>query len=50
MKTLTEKIVEVRNQICDKYCKYSDRCDRNNEQEVAELFRKHCDKCPVGKL
>lgn len=43
-KSVTELIEEVREEICDKYCKYSDR--GLSDDEIEEL----CTNCPLNKL
>ena len=43
-KSATEIIEEVREEICDKYCKHRDKALRGNE--IGEL----CNKCPLNKL
>lgn len=42
--TITEIIEEVRHEFCRNYCKYTEECDRELEEE--EFMR----PCPLDKL
>jgi hypothetical protein len=44
-KTVTQQIEEIAAQICDKYCKY---CESVQDQD--ELIDKYCVNCPLMKL
>ena len=44
-----EIIEEVKNDICNNYCKYPDTWDE--EKEGVELINSEvCDKCPLNRL
>lgn len=41
----------VREEMCDKYCKYSDLLARaSNEQEWVDFLHSICEKCPLNRL
>ncbi|MCQ2771217.1 MAG: hypothetical protein MJ236_05405 [Clostridia bacterium] len=44
-KNVTQIILEVVEEMCDKYCKYSDQAKANDD-----LWTEHCDNCPLNKL
>lgn len=47
--TVTEQIESIANEICNKYCKYSDTWDE--EKESCELSESEiCNNCPLGRL
>ena len=48
-KTLTEQIEEIKDDICNHYCKYPDIWDE--EAEGCELSESdHCRNCPLNRL
>lgn len=44
-KTIPEMIEEIIAEICDKYCKWPNICEYEDE-----LYEKHCKDCPTMKL
>lgn len=49
MKTISEQVQEIANEICDKYCKYPENWD--SEKEGCELFESEiCKNCPLNRL
>ena len=49
IKTITQEFEEIKEQICDKYCKYPDTWDA--EKEGCELWEsKICTNCPMNRL
>ena len=43
--TIPQLLDKIAGEMCDKYCKFPDQ-----EKDEDELFKKHCDKCPMLKL
>lgn len=43
--TVPQLLDKISGEICDKYCKFPDQA-----KDEDELFKNHCDKCPVLKL
>lgn len=43
--TIPQLLDKIASEMCAKYCKFSDQ-----EKDEDELFKKHCDKCPLLKL
>lgn len=49
MKSISEQLLEVCEEICEKYCKYTDTWDE--EKEGVELMDSDlCRNCPLNKL
>ena len=49
MKSITEQIEEIKEDICNNYCKYPDTWDE--QKEGCELIdREHCQNCPLNRL
>lgn len=49
MKTISEQIEEIKEDICNKYCKYPDTWDE--EKEGCELCESDvCKNCPLNRL
>ena len=46
-KSVCDVLMEVVEEMCDKYCKFPDMYTGNDEDE---LYEKHCDNCPMNKL
>ena len=44
-KTIPEIIEEIKEQICDKYCKYP-----GEYKDPDELIEKECENCPLCRL
>lgn len=44
-KTISDILEEVKEQMCDKYCKYSEQA-----KDEEELWNEICDKCPLNRL
>ena len=38
---------EVINEMCNKHCKFPDMYTEENEDD---LYKEHCDNCPLNKL
>lgn len=51
-KTVLEIIEEVRSEICDKYCKYSDinYTREYSDGEYDKMMEEVCDNCPLSRL
>ena len=45
-KTATQIIEEVKAEICDKYCKYPESKDKDQD----EIIDKICVNCPLGRI
>lgn len=43
--TIPEQLDKIAGEMCDKYCKFPDQA-----KDEDELFKNHCDKCPMLKL
>lgn len=51
IKTITETVEKVKEEICDNYCKYPLLCGQHpEEEEFAEWLNKVCQECPMNKL
>lgn len=49
MKSITEQIEEIKEDICNNYCKYPDTWDE--QKEGCELIdSEHCQNCPLNRL
>lgn len=49
MKTISEQIEEIKNDMCRNYCKYPDIWDEETEGiELADS--EHCQNCPLNRL
>lgn len=49
MKSITEQIEEIKEDICNNYCKYPDIWDE--QKEGCELIdSEHCQNCPLNRL
>ena len=49
IKTITQQIEEVAEEICNHYCKWPDIW--NEDKMGMELFEsKHCQECPLNRL
>ena len=51
--TVTNLLIEVADEICDKYCKYPAICEAEKKDPCdAEqlLYEKYCASCPLSKL
>ena len=46
-KTVHNILVEVIEEMCDKHCKFLDMYTEENEDD---LYKEHCDNCPLNKL
>lgn len=46
MERVTEVIEEVKEEICNSICKYSDDQDLSYDELMAE----HCERCPLNRL
>lgn len=49
-KTVSQIIEEVKNEICDKYCRYQTIYDADDEDELTEMMEKICFNCPLDRL
>lgn len=49
-KTVSQIIEEVKNEICDKYCRYQTIYDEDDEDELTEMMEKICFNCPLDRL
>lgn len=49
-KTVSQIIEEVKNEICDKYCRYQTIYDADDEDELTEMMEKICVNCPLDRL
>lgn len=45
--TVHNILVEVIDEMCDKYCKFPEQYRGDDEDE---LYEKHCDGCPLNRL
>jgi hypothetical protein len=43
--TIPAQLEKITSEMCDKYCKFPDQA-----KDEDELFKNHCDKCPMLKL
>ena len=43
--TVPRLLDKISGEMCDKYCKFPDQA-----KDEDELFKNHCDKCPMLKL
>lgn len=43
--TVPQLLDKIAGEMCDKYCKFPDHA-----KDEDELFKNHCDKCPMLKL
>ncbi len=43
--TVPQLLDKISGEMCDKYCKFPDQA-----KDEDELFKNHCDKCPMLKL
>jgi len=52
MKAIHEILEEVREDICDNYCKYEDviKNVHMTDEEYDKWIEEHCEKCPLNKL
>lgn len=49
--TIIEQLNQLREQICDDYCKYSEEIRQAaTDKEYEELLSEHCDSCPLNML
>ena len=46
-RTVTEIIDDVKDEICDSYCKYADGVTKEGYDQ---MLKKHCENCPRNKL
>ena len=46
--TVTEIMNEVKEKICDNYCKYVE--DLRGEKEYHDLIRIYCNRCPLNRI
>lgn len=44
-KSIVHILTDVCAEMCDKYCKYPDMCECEDE-----LMDEHCENCPLGML
>lgn len=49
-KTVSQIIEEVKNEICDKYCRYPTIYNVDDEDELKDMMNKVCDGCPLDRL
>ena len=57
-KTITAQFEEIKEQMCDKYCKYPDEVHQrylldefeNEEDKFEYLMEHYCKDCPLQKL
>lgn len=52
-KSITEQIEEIKEEMCDKYCRYPELTKEltENKDEAFELLtHMYCENCPLGKL
>lgn len=51
MRSVSETIDDVCEEICDNYCKYSDLFKvLDSDAEYDKLLERYCDNCPLNKL
>lgn len=51
--TVTGLLLEIEQEICDRYCKYPAICEAEKKDPCdAEqlLYEKYCANCPIGKI
>ena len=51
--TVMNLLIEVADEICDRYCKYPEICEaeRKDPDEAEDLlYEKYCASCPLNKL
>lgn len=52
-KSIAEIIEDVKTEICDNYCKFPEMVMsmvKDIDAAEDELYRKHCDSCPLSRL
>lgn len=47
---VTDIIEEVKEKICNDYCKYAVNIDNMRPEEYDKLLAEICDKCPLNRL
>ena len=53
MKTIIQQIEEVAEEICDKYCRYTNTQefkDISDDYDINAFYKKYCNNCPLNKL
>lgn len=50
MKTATQIIEEVREDMCNNYCKHIEQMKDKPTMELDEFCAKYCEKCPLNRL
>ena len=51
--SVTDIIEDVKQKICDDYCKFPDEClAKYSDLDIAddELYRQYCENCPLNRL
>lgn len=46
--TVTDILEQVKESICDNYCKFPERYNENEDWD--RLYREICDACPLNRL
>ena len=52
-KTVSEMLIEIEDEICDRYCKYPEICisEREDPADAEQLlFETYCATCPLSRL
>ncbi len=49
IKTIPELLEDIKEKICDQYCKYPEKYGTELE-ELDELYENHCNDCPLKYL
>lgn len=49
-KTVAQIIEEVKEEMCDHYCKHIEKIQGGGEEAFEKLVEEFCDKCPLNRL
>lgn len=48
--SVTDIIEDVKNEICDDYCKWAAQMANESDEDYQKLLDEHRDKCPLNRL
>ena len=48
-KTISEMFEDIKENMCDKYCKYPEKFDCDDEEQL-NAFEEICIRCPLNRL
>lgn len=53
MKFITDELVEIVNEVCDKYCKYPEQYYsqyKDPDEACDVLLKERCENCPLNRI